>query len=94
MTYQPKPNTGTLWPNDRKSADNHPDFRGDLFIDRGLLRKLAAANTDQLIKITVAAWGKTIGGKNCYSIQASEPYVKPAPAPQRADYDDSDVPFN
>lgn len=93
MAYQPKPNSGTLWPNDKKSSDNHPDVRGDLFLDRDLLRKLASANKDQLIKITVAGWSKTIAGKSCISIAASEPYVKPAPAPERADYDDSDAPF-
>ena len=93
MSYQPKPNTGMLWPNDRKSSDNHPDFRGDLHIDRALLRKLAAANQDPLIKVAVAAWTKNVNGKSCLSLQASEPYVKPAPPAERADYDDSDVPF-
>ena len=40
MSYTPKPNTGTLWPNQYKKADNHPDVKGDLFISRELLRTL------------------------------------------------------
>ena len=40
MAYEPKPNTGTLFPNDYKKQDNHPDVKGDLFIDRTLLNAL------------------------------------------------------
>ena len=51
MSYTPKPNTGTLWPNQYKKADNHPDVKGDLFISRELLRTLASENKDELIKV-------------------------------------------
>ena len=64
MSYTPKPNTGTLWPNQYKKADNHPDVKGDLFISRELLRTLASENKDELIKVAVAGWKKTLGGKN------------------------------
>jgi hypothetical protein len=95
MSFQPKPNSGVLWPNDRKSSDNHPDMRGDLFISRDLLRSLASKDKDPLIKISVSAWSKVIAGKQCYSLSASEPYVRQETKaePVRADYDDSDVPF-
>jgi len=107
MAYEPKPNSGTLWPNDRKNSQNHPDVRGDLFLDRELLRTLATKNKDQLIKVSVAGWNKVIAGKDCITLSASEPYDKPPqsqyrpqppkpaakPQPERADYDDSDIPF-
>jgi len=55
MTYAPKPNTGMLWPNDYKTADNQPDKRGDLFLDRALLKRLMNSDAD-LIKLTVSGW--------------------------------------
>lgn len=90
MSYVPKPDTGTIWPNDRKKSDNHPDMRGDIFISRDLLRTLATKNQDPLIKISVAAWKKVLGGKNCLSVSLSEPYEKPV---ERSSRDDSDIPF-
>jgi hypothetical protein len=67
MAFVPKPNTGTLWPNDKKKTDMHPDVRGDML----------AKTDDDLIKISVAGWKKEINGKKTLSISASEPYVKP-----------------
>lgn len=85
MSYTPKPNTGTLWPNQYKKADNHPDVKGDLFISRELLRTLASENKDEVIKVAVAGWKKTLGGKNCLTLSVSQPYQKAK--------DDGDVPF-
>lgn len=95
MSYTPKPNTGILWPNDYKTADNQPDKRGDLFLDRGLLKRLMNDSDTDLIKITVSGWSKALNGKDCISLQATEPYVKPSPkvAPKVVDEDDSDLPF-
>lgn len=98
MTYAPKPNTGMLWPNDYKTAENQPDKRGDLFLDRGLLKRLMDNSDTDLIKITVSGWAKNLNGKDCLSIQAAEPYVKPQPAqpksaPKVEEEDDSDIPF-
>lgn len=91
MAYTPKPNTGTLWPNEYKKAENQPDKRGDLLLDRALLKLLMSKTNDDLIKITISGWTRVINGKDCLSIAAAEPYVKPAykPAPE----DDSDIPF-
>lgn len=33
MAYEQKPNSGSLFVNDKKEADNHPDFRGSALID-------------------------------------------------------------
>ena len=99
MAYTPKPNTGTLWPNDKKS-ESHPDVRGDLFLERGLLKLLVEKHStpEGLVKVSVAGWNKTLAGKECLSLVASEPYVaKPKPQPKPAeDYSqepDEDVPF-
>lgn len=77
MSYQPKPNTGTLWPNDRKSSANHPDVRGDVFIDRTFLQDMIDKTAGDLVKLQIAGWNKVLGGKQCLSISVSPPYVKP-----------------
>jgi hypothetical protein len=33
MAYEQKPNTGSLFKNDRKEADTHPDYKGSALID-------------------------------------------------------------
>lgn len=32
MSYEMRPNSGTLFKNDRKEQDNHPDYRGECLI--------------------------------------------------------------
>ena len=78
MAYEPKPNSGTLWPNDYKKQDSHPDVKGDVFVDRDLLNSLMIKNPDGLVKIAIAGWKKSVNGKDVISISASAPYVKPA----------------
>jgi len=93
MAFIPRPNTGTLWPNDRKAADSHPDVRGDLCLDRGLLQGLLRKTDDDLIKISISGWNKTIVGKQCVSLSASEPYVKKEASPKASQDNDEDIPF-
>jgi hypothetical protein len=78
-----KPNTGTLWPND-KTASNQPDMKGDAVIDRTLLQDLIDKSEGDLVKIQIACWEKVIGSKNCLSLKVSAPYVKNESAPRRA----------
>ena len=33
MAFETKPNSGTLWKNDRKTSDSHPNAKGDCLID-------------------------------------------------------------
>lgn len=35
MSYEQKPGTGTLWENDRKQSESHPDYRGGFIIPEG-----------------------------------------------------------
>lgn len=101
MAFIPKPNTGTLWPNERKNAPTHPDKRGDLILDKQFILDLARKSEDDTIKIAISGWDKTIAGKECLSISASLPYVKPdaersysKPAIKSADHiDDEEIPF-
>lgn len=86
MSYQPKPNTGTLWNNDRKSSDNHPDVRGDVYVSKELIRKIASNSQGDMLKISVSGWRKTLGGKDAISLQLAEPYIKPTKQ-------DEDIPF-
>ena len=78
MAYEPKPNSGTLWPNEYKKAANHPDIKGDVFIDRDLLNALMIKQPTGLVKISISGWKKIIANKDAISISASEPWVKPA----------------
>ena len=89
MAFIPKANTGTLWPNDKKKTETHPDVRGDLHLDRDFIKAMMMKHPEGLIKISVAGWKKEINGKECVSMKASEPYVKP----QAPIVPDEDVPF-
>lgn len=100
--YIPKPNTGTLWPNDRKASPNHPDVRGDVHMDRAFLLDMINKSEGDVVKLQISGWEKVIAGKNCVSLSVSAPYVKPEgqapyrsrpaePMPTRAT--DEDVPF-
>ena len=74
MAYEVKPNTGTLFVNDRKQAETHPDYTGKLLIGRDLLQKLAAYGEANL---EISAWIKeTKAGKTIISLQCKEPYQK------------------
>lgn len=77
MAYEPKANNGSLFINDKKVADNQPDLRGSIHIDRGLLENLMKKNT-QLVEVSIAAWNKKSSkGTSYLSLAASEPYEKP-----------------
>ena len=88
MAYIPKPNTGTLWPNEYKKSETYPDLKGDILIDKSLLQELISKGEDP-VKISIAGWKKEINGKDCISMKASEPYVKP----KSPEVPDEDVPF-
>ena len=77
--YEARPNTGVLFTNDSKKAENHPDFRGSVDIDRNLLIDLLKKHQEGPIKVSIAAWKKVAQSGNPFlSLSASEPYEKPA----------------
>lgn len=41
MAYEHKPNTGTLWPNEKKSKPTDPDMTGNIMESDGTLLNLA-----------------------------------------------------
>lgn len=100
MSFTPKPNSGYLWTNDKKTEDKHPDMRGDSVIDKRLLMDLLSKGEDP-VKISVSAWNSTTkDGQPYYYLSFSEPFIpqkKAAaaeqPAKQAEPEDDEDVPF-
>lgn len=105
MSYTPKPNTGTMFQNNYKKSDNHPDLKGDLFLDRAFLKSMLNDTEGDLIKFSISAWNsqsqKT--GTEYISMSVSKPYVKPASGYNEPEFkpgvkssdpvDDEDVPF-
>lgn len=89
MAYEQKPNTGSLFKNDRKEADTHPDYKGSALIDG-------------LGECWLDAWINTAkDGSKYMSLKikpkdGQTPYARAAiassPPPASADLDD-DVPW-
>jgi hypothetical protein len=86
MAFVSKPNTGALFTN-KKSSPNQPDVRGDIYLDRSLVKKLMSGD-DEMIKIAVSGWRKDTGSMKFLSLALSEPYKK-----VEQDSDDEDIPF-
>lgn len=80
--YQPKDLTGSLFRNDRKEKDNHPDYTGSVLIDG--------------VEYWQSAWVKESNtGKKFFSQsfkRKEERRDAPASAPRRETIDD-DIPF-
>jgi hypothetical protein len=76
MAFEQKPNSGALFPNDKK-ADTHPDMKGDLFLDKTFLIDMMDQAKGSLVKISIATWKKkSAKGLDYLSMSASAPYVK------------------
>jgi hypothetical protein len=86
MAYEPKPNTGSLFTNKWKKSQGHPDLKGDIYLDRALLKELATSQTGSMIKVSIAGWNKIGSSGDFVSLKFSAPYVKP-------DTKDEDIPF-
>jgi hypothetical protein len=80
MAYENRPNTGTLFINQKKTTENQPDLRGAVHVDRTLLENLLKKNTP-LVELSIAAWNKESAKGVVYlSLAVSEPYVAPQSA--------------
>ena len=63
-----KINTGAIFKNDKKTADNQPDYRGKINVEGK--------------ELEISLWVKTAqSGVKYMSAAIKEPYVAPAPAP-------------
>lgn len=89
-------NTGALFPNQYKK-DKQPDMKGDITLERSLLKQLLSETDEDNIKIKLSAW--TRQGRNgeflslAYDAYRKPDETKAKPTQERADYDDSDAPF-
>jgi hypothetical protein len=98
MAYQPKPNTGSLWPNKDRSSASSPNARGSIFIDRDLLKELMQNSDSQLIEMEVSAWTAVWEKENVkyQNLVVRKPFkAKPkAQQPKQENTDDDDsIPF-
>jgi uncharacterized protein (DUF736 family) len=84
-----KINSGAIFKNDKKTADNQPDYRGKINVEGK--------------ELEISLWVKTAqSGVKYMSAAIKEPYVAPAPAPvlqnttdkiKAADDFEDDLPF-
>lgn len=84
--FELRPNSGTLFKNDRKETDKHPDYKGQIFIEGVGLKE-------------ISGWIRPMrdGKGKWMSLTISEPWKKenkPAakPAAQTIDFDDDELP--
>lgn len=86
MAYEQRDNSGSLFKNDKKESENHPDYNGSAMVNG--------------TEMWMSAWLKTSSnGKKFMSFsfkpkdqQASKPVAKSAPKQAEPDFDD-DMPF-
>lgn len=77
MAYENKPKQGNLWQNKHRKSDNHPFWRGSVFLDKAFLTELMNKAEGDLVEVALAGWNKKTKADETYvSIQASEPYKK------------------
>ena len=80
MAYEQKPNSGTLFKNNRKTAKNHPDYQGTWKDANGKEWKLAA-------------WVKDGNKGKFMSISASQKKADPGAYVAAKPDDEGDLPF-
>lgn len=81
MAYEHKPNSGSLFPNDRKESETHPDKKGSAFIGG--------------VHYWVSQWNGKDGKPDSLKYTPKDAKQKPAskPAPQRSRDLDDEIPF-
>lgn len=78
------PNRGTLWTNDYKKLDAHPDMKGDIKLEIELVRELLVSAESDHVVIKLGAWlGKHTDGKRKITLKFDN-YKKEAPAASSA----------
>jgi len=92
MAFEPKPNKGTLWPNDYKTTESHPNVKGDLYLERDLLNALMIRQPEGLIKLSISGWAGTLINKKVLNLIASEPWTGES-TPAAPVVSDDDLPY-
>ena len=94
MSFQQKPNSGALFPNDKKEKDTHPDLKGDFNID-GVNYWISgwkkAGSRGEFISFSVEKKKAPGLSKTVDEKPAHRPAVQ-QPAPTQPDFDE-DIPF-
>ena len=87
-------NTGALFPNQYKK-DRQPDMKGDITLERSLLKQLLSETDEDNIKIRLSAW-KREGRSGEFLSLSYDAYRKPEETkakPKPQDEDPEDLPF-
>jgi len=102
MTYQQKPNTGSLFLNSNKQSEKHPDRKGQIHLSREFVEKMMQ-QTGDLVVMDISAWDNiSAGGREYLGLIVQAPYVKqvkpepepkPEPKPEPQEPVDDDFPF-
>jgi hypothetical protein len=88
------PNSGALFPNDKKLHEKSPDFQGDVSVEVSFLQDLIKTADNGLVKIRLGGWRKESARGWFVSLKVSAPFVtanRPAPSVQPSQ--DEDIPF-
>lgn len=91
-------NSGALFPNKWKKHDKAPDFKGDITLERSLIKQLLNDSEDD-VKIRLSGWNRE--GRNgsfvSLAYDSYQPKEEPKPEPRQAKQeepiDDSEIPF-
>lgn len=67
------PNSGALFPNDKKINEKSPDFNGDIQVEVALLQELISQANEGLVKIRLGGWRKQTSRGWMLSLKVSNP---------------------
>jgi hypothetical protein len=86
MLNDVKLNQGLLFKNKFKKAENQPDLKGDVYLDRSLVEQLLKDSKDNFIKVSLGAYIKKAKDESQYlSIYISKPYIPTNVLPKEED---------
>lgn len=95
-------NTGALFPNSYKKSEKQPDFKGNITLERSLLKQLLSESNDENVKINLSGWNRQGRNGDFVSLaydaykkpeETSAPKYREAPRKPASDEDMIDLPF-
>ena len=90
MTQYDNTNRGSIWGNDKKEKDTHPDFKGSINVE-GVEYWLSAWKRKPDANPKAPALSFSIQRKDSDSRNSNDPFAD-SPKPSQ-DFDDSSIPF-